>query len=260
MAYKPLKLWFDQSLADLLADKIKTIDGAFDKRNFVSNVVIGLDSLELKARVRQFADHLFDSFGQDYEQGAKILSQILGPENKEETGMFNNFYWLMPISAFVEFYGTEHFDLSIKLIEEITKRNTGEYCIRPFIERYTEKTLEKMISWSESGNFHVRRLSSEGLRPRLPWARKLDIFITDPTPILPVLENLKDDSFRYVQKSVANCINDILKDNEAIGKELLLAWKPDASKSRMWIIQHATRNLRKANDPWLFNSGLFSRK
>lgn len=101
-----------------------------------------------------------------------------------------------------------------------------------------------MIKWTKSKNRNVRRLSSEGLRPRLPWAKKLDLLIIDPSPLIPILENLKDDSSKYVQKSVANCINDIVKDNPEIAKEMLDSWQVNAiSKERQWIIKHASRNL-----------------
>jgi len=107
-----------------------------------------------------------------------------------------------------------------------------------------------MKSWSKNKNKHIRRLASEGVRPRLPWASKLDQFIKNPKPILPILNNLKDDSSKYVQKSVANCINDILKDNSKIGKTLIDKWKLKPTKERKWIIKHALRNLIKTNDKW----------
>jgi len=108
-----------------------------------------------------------------------------------------------------------------------------------------------MLKWSKNKNRHVRRLSCEGLRPRLPWATKLAAFIENPYPILPILNNLKDDQSKYVQKSVANCINDILKDNEAVGKTLIEEWnKPNCSKTCKWIIKHALRNFLKKEDAW----------
>ena len=111
-----------------------------------------------------------------------------------------------------------------------------------------------MKAWSKSKNFHVRRLSCEGARPRLPWASKLDVFVKNPKPILPILKNLKDDSSKYVQKSVANCINDILKDNEGIGMQLLEDWnKGNIGKERKWIIKHAVRNLVKQENEWALN-------
>lgn len=251
MAFKKLKLWFDKDLAIMLADKILLVNPKFKKREFVQSVNRDVVDLELKDRVEVIADHLYEFLGGDYENALAVLMETLGPENEEEIGMFNNFYWIMPIAKFVEKYGLDSFQKSMKAIEEITKRNTGEYAIRPFIEAYPKKTLKVMTKWSKHKNRHVRRLSCEGLRPRLPWASKLDIYIDDPKPILPILDNLKDDPSKYVQKSVANCLNDILKDNLKVGKKLVESWNSsDASKERRWIIKHGLRNLIKAKNEW----------
>ncbi|WP_107038258.1 DNA alkylation repair protein [Brumimicrobium mesophilum] len=246
MAYKKLKLWFDQELAELLADKIIALYPIFNKSSFVKAINQKISNLELKDRIAIIADELGNHLTTDYDTNARILTQILGPENEEETGMFTNFYWIMPIAKYVEKYGLNHFETSMHLIEEITKRNTGEYAIRSFIEAYPQKTMNKMFEWSTNSNKHIRRLASEGGRPRLPWAPKLDLFIEDPSPLLPILNNLKDDQSKYVQKSVANCINDILKDNKEIGLQLIESWKEEnMSKERKWIIKHALRNLIK---------------
>jgi len=213
MAGKKLKEWFDIDLAKDLGKKINAVDQRFSSRSFVSKIRPKLDSLELKDRIELFAD-VFDACFEDYAQGVQSLSKILGPENEEEKGMFTNFYWLMPMAKYVEKYGVEDYDISMQAIEEITKRNTSEY----------------------------RRLSSEGVRPRLPWAAKLDLAIEKPTLLIPILENLKDDPSKYVQKSVANCINDILKDNPAVGKKLIKQWNgTNIGKERKWIINHAPR-------------------
>ncbi len=251
MAYKKLKYWFDKELAILLADKITRHYPDFDRKAFVSAVDQQVPELELKDRVEVITDELYKALDHDYSEGLQILMQILGPENPEETGMFTNYYWVMPIAKYVEKYGLDFFNQSMQAIEEITRRNTGEYTIRPFIEKYPVKTIDKMKTWSNSPNFHVRRLASEGVRPRLPWASKLDQFIIDPSPILPILSNLNDDPSRYVQKSVANCLNDILKDNVEIGRSLLDEWSQgEMTGSRKWIIRHALRKQVKDGKDW----------
>ncbi|PWL38797.1 3-methyladenine DNA glycosylase [Flagellimonas aquimarina] len=250
MAFKQLKLWFDGDLANLLANKLMEQQVEFDKSSFVRTIADEVDDLELKDRVECIADTLKSHLSKDYPVAISQLIKILGPENEKETGMFKEYYWVMPIAKYVEKYGLEHFDISMNAIQEITKRNTGEYTIRPYLERYSERTLKVMKTWSKDKNKHVRRLSSEGVRPRLPWASKLDIFIKDPSPILPILESLKDDASKYVQTSVANCINDILKDNPEIAKKLIARWARNATKERKWIIKHALRNLIKTKDLW----------
>lgn len=250
MAYKKLKYWFDKELARLLSEKIMVVRPDFDAKRYIKQVDQAVEGLELKARVDVLADALHQYLGGTYAQNIKVLMNILGPENEEETGMFSNFYWLMPIAKYVEKYGLKNFKTSIKAMKEITKRNTSEYTIRPYLEQYPKETLAVLLDWSKDKNRHVRRLASEGPRPRLPWAAKLDRFIQDPQPLLPILNNLKDDESKYVQKSVANCINDILKDNPAIGKNLLLSWQKNATKQRKWIMKHALRNLIKQKEPW----------
>lgn len=250
MAFKQLKLWFDKDLAELLADKIQAFQSGFDKSSFVERVDSRVSSLELKDRVELIADELHRSLGDKYEENVPLLKSILGPENEEETGMFKKFYWIMPIAKYVEKYGLDNFEISMDMILEITKRNTSEYTIRPFLEKYTKQTLAYMVEWSKNENKHARRLASEGGRPRLPWAAKLQIFIDDPSPLLPILENLKDDSSKYVQKSVANCLNDILKDNPEIAKSVIQSWSKSPTKERKWIIKHALRNLLKKGDEW----------
>lgn len=249
MAYKKLKNWFDKDLAKLLARKIRPEYGSFDTRGFIRILSDGTRNLELKDRVEFIADTLKEKLPDDYKEAIRILKKILGPENEKETGMFTEGYWLMPVAKYVEKYGLDHFQTSIALIEEITKRNTGEYCIRPFIEKYPKKTLAIMKKWSTDKNVHVRRLSSEGLRPRLPWASKMDRFIEDPRPILDILENLKDDDSRFVQKSVANNLNDILRDNYQIGIRVIKKWASKSGPNRSWIIKHALRNeIKKGNN------------
>lgn len=250
MANKQLKLWFDKELALLLANKFIANGVAFDKNTFVQKVAMGIKGLELKDRVELMADLLQQHLDADYTTAVKCMVDILGPENEKETGMFKDYYWVMPIAKYVEKYGLQHFELSMDAIREITKRNTGEYAIRPYLEAFPKRTLEVMETWSRDTNKHVRRLSCEGVRPRLPWAAKLAIFIEDPTPILPILQNLKDDPSKYVRKSVANCINDILKDHPKIGKHLIDGWLPCPTSGRKWIVRHALRNLMKHKDPW----------
>lgn len=250
MAFKQLKLWFDKDLAKMLSGRLIEAGHEVNQSKFVKEVDKGVESLELKDRVELIADLLYKYLGGDYKKGLSALVDILGPENEEETGMFKEYYWVMPIAKYVEKYGLDNYSVSMKALGEITKRNTSEYAIRPFIEKYPDRSLAQMLKWSKSKNFHLRRLTSEGGRPRLPWASKIDAFIKDPAPLIPILENLKDDQVKYVQKSVANCMNDILKDNFNIGKSLINNWTKSPSKECKWIIGHSLRNYKKKEDPW----------
>ena len=134
MAYKKLKYWFDRELARLLSEKILIESSGFNSKDFIEAIDQGTCNLELKDRVEFIADELFKQFDNNFITCIKHLLQVLGPENQEETGMFTNYYWVMPIAKVVEKYGQNDFGISMEAIEEITKRNTGEYTIRPFIE------------------------------------------------------------------------------------------------------------------------------
>jgi 3-methyladenine DNA glycosylase AlkC len=158
--------------------------------------------------------------------------------------MFTNYFWIMPIAKFVEIYGLDDFETSIKAIEEITKRNTGEYAIRPFIRKYPEKTMKVMLEWSLSKNFHLRRLSAEGCRAKLPWSTKLDNFIFNPEPVFKILDNLIEDEVKFIQKSVANNIADYLKVNPEVGMKFIEKYKHSTNKNTQWILKHAVRNFK----------------
>ena len=247
--YKKLKCYFDKELAKLLAGKIEQVYPEFQSKKFVKKIADSVDDVELKARVEIITDALHDYLPADYKKAVKILLQILGPENENETGMFKEGYWLMPVAFFVEKYGCDDFKPSINAIYEITKRHTGEYAVRPFLDKYPRKMISTMKDWSQDKSFHVRRLASEGVRPRLPWAKKMERFINDPTPILQILENLKEDDSLFVRKSVANNLNDILKDNYKIAMRVLKKWSKSKSSETNWIIKHTLRKEIKKDNP-----------
>ena len=149
----------------------------------------------------------------------------------------------MPIGKFVEKYGLDYYDISITAIEEITKRNTGEYAIRPFIRKYPKKTIKIMEKWARSDDFHLRRLASEGLRPKLPWSKKLDTFVEKPQHVFKILDLLIDDTSKFVQKSVANNLTDYIKVNKDAALKYIEKYSDNESKNTKWIIKYATRKM-----------------
>ena len=234
---------FGKSLAKLLSEKIQPVYSKFDSESFIKGVDKGVVDKSYTQRVVFIAEQLHEFLPEQYEDAIKILLQILGDENPNETGMFTEYWWILPIGKYVELYGIDHYEISIKALEEITKRNTGEYAIRPFIKKYPEKCLKQMKSWAKSENFHLRRLASEGLRPKLPWSTKLDIFNNDPEPVFEILEILKEDEIMFVKKSVGNHLTDWLKVNYEPTKKLLEAWQLSENKNTKWIIKRATRKI-----------------
>lgn len=250
MAYKKLKYWFDEELAILLYNKLARVTPLVKKTNFVTYITSAVEGLELKDRIAVFADAFHNDLGQDYLSVIKILNQIVGPENPQGIDMFKEFYWLMPHANYIERYGLDHLEASIESMLLVTKRNTAEYCIRPYIERFSDKMYEYTKSWVEDKNQHVRRLASEGFRPRLPWAKKLTLTEKQINLNLEILDHLKDDKSKYVQKSVANHMNDLLKEMPSQSKELLIQWSKKPSESRKWVLKQALRNEIKKESKW----------
>ncbi len=200
------------------------------------------ESLALKERVRQITLQLGALLPQDYSLSLTVLLDAL-PLLKDQG------FEKMVFPDFVESYGQGEWERSIAALEEITQYISGEFAIRPFIDRQPEKTLQRMLGWADHPHPGVRRLASEGCRPRLPWGMRLHGLVKDPTPILPILEKLKDDSREEIRRSVANNLNDISKDHPDLVVQVLEKWwKPD-HPTRMKLIKHALRTLLKAGHP-----------
>lgn len=235
-----IKKYFGVNLAELLSNKIGEVYEGFPKQDYINAIERNYKNLSYTKRIELHADELKNFLPGDYIKTSRILINILGDENKNETGMFKEFYWVMPLGKYIEKYGLDFFDESMEAIEEITKRNTGEYAIRSFIRMYPDKTVQKMMEWAKSDNFHLRRLASEGLRPKLPWATKLETFINDPEPVFNILELLKEDEVMFVKKSVANHLTDWLKVNKPPTVVLIKKWIKSDNKHTKWIVKKAT--------------------
>lgn len=243
------KHYFGAELAADLGKRIGAVYPAFPQQAFVAQVAPQLGPLELKARVAVIAAGLRDHLPPHYPAAVAILLKTLGTPLAEQEGMFNDGWWVMPIATFVEHYGLDHPAESLEAIHAITQRHTGEFAIRPFIQRHPERTLAALRRWAHDPSFHVRRLVSEGTRPRLPWATRLSAFIADPSPVLGLLEALRDDPSDYVRRSVANHLNDISKDHPGLVLATLQRWAAAPTPASDAITRHALRGLVKAGHP-----------
>ncbi len=242
---KKHKDWFDRDCAVRLGAAVKANYAAFDSEGYADEVDNGVAELELKDRVLFMASGLRDRLPKDYIKAAEILKASLGTPLQGETGMFTEGYWLMPVARLVEEFGRDDFDVSMGLCAEITRRHTSEYAVRPYIEAEPERALATLKKWIESPDLHIRRLASEGVRPRLPWAKRLQIFIDNPKPIIELVTPLRADPSLYVRKSVANLINDVSKDHPELIKAVAKDWKRDKEPKTDWIVKHGTRTLTK---------------
>lgn len=242
---KQFKDYFDKALAQRLAKLIGEVYPDFKSRAFVKQVAGQIEQLELKARVAVIAEALREFLPEDYLKALDILMQILGPEDGVKDNKSVRGLQMMPIEHFVGVYGLDHFEPSMRALYEITKRSTAEFAIRSFLIRYEKETLKVLADWVTDASEDVRRLVSEGTRPRLPWAMQLPSFMDNPRPTLRLLEKLKDDPSEYVRRSVANHLNDVTKDNADLAVDVLRRWAKGAGKEREWIVRHALRSLVK---------------
>lgn len=246
---EPLKSFFNKKIVGHIADMIGGVYPKFVKSSFVADAASELDALELLPRARRIADAMHRHLPADYTEAAAILRASLGARRPVTEGDGMSSFLYFPHVLFVAQYGIDHWATSLDLQYELTKRFTAEFSIRVFIERYPDKTLARLREWTNDPDVHVRRLVSEGTRPRLPWAPRLRAFQKDPRPVLELLELLKDDPELYVRRSVANNLNDIGKDHPELLFETCNRWLIKASPEREKLVRHALRSAIKRAEP-----------
>ncbi|MEQ1883121.1 MAG: DNA alkylation repair protein, partial [Burkholderiales bacterium] len=242
---EPLKNHFGPAIPKTISGMIAAVFRDFDSTSFVKDVLDGYEALELLPRGWKIARALRPYLPRHFPDAVNILTASLGPklERTEDHGMTPFLY--LPHACFVAEYGLDHFEESMAAQYEITQRFTAEFSIRPFIEKYPDATLARLRIWATDPSPHVRRLVSEGTRPRLPWAPRLRAFEKDPRPVLALLELLKDDPELYVRRSVANHLNDLGKDNPDLLIQTATRWLKGASDERRWVVNHALRSAVK---------------
>ncbi|AZN39432.1 DNA alkylation repair protein [Paenibacillus albus] len=239
---EPLKAMYDLPFLRQFAARVASAWAPFRQEDFIQLVMgDGWEALELKGRMRRITHALGATLPASYPEALGVLLAI-----HEQCAGFP--YLFFP--DFVEVYGLEeqHHERSLNALERFTAQSSAEFAIRPFLLQAPERTLARMLEWALSPNEHVRRLASEGCRPRLPWAPALTMYKKDPSPIVPLLELLKCDPSLYVRKSVANNLNDIAKDHPAIVIEIAKRWSGHHQWTD-WIVRHGCRSLIKAADP-----------
>lgn len=237
----------DQTVQQI-ANDIHGVWPEFDRSGFTATLTPIPPELGVIDRAKWVKDQLYHFLPKDYPTAVHIMLDSFGSEleSADELG-FSVFYYL-PHGDYVATYGLapEHFELSMKALYEITKRFTSEWPIRSFLEKHQERTLQTLAKWVKDKNAHVRRLVSEGTRPRLPWAGRLKAFQKDPTPVLELIAQLKTDPELYVRRSVANNLNDIAKDHPDLVVKTLKEWNKIDNEDTKWLIRHALRSLIKA--------------
>lgn len=241
-----LKNIYSPALLQDVADLMLVVWPSFPVQPFLNDVFFaGWQDLELKERTRHISICLRRHLPADYRIAAEYIAQAAEHRIKERGEQLNFEYGFL--ADFIEHHGVEDPDFSIPALERITRYTSAEFAVRPFLLRYPDRMYRQMQVWSEHESPYVRRLSSEGFRPRLPWGMGVPALKRDPAPILTVLERLKNDPAETVRRSVANNLNDISKEHPAILLEIARRWQ-GVSPETDWVLRHGCRSLLKKGD------------
>lgn len=247
-AFKDL---MNENFFDRLRKIILKIDNNFNYNLFLNKIYDETwKEKELKQRARHIAVCFNDTINKEYVESITYIEKIAEEAKKEERSNNNLGFLFLP--EFIEAYGLEYFEESVNAIEKVTELISCEFAVRPFLIKYGDRMIEKMVYWSKSKNYHIRRLASEGCRPRLPWGIQLPEFIKNPSHILPILHNLIYDETEYVRKSVANNLNDISKDNPEIVIDFIKLYI-NKSEEIDKLLKHAARTMLKKADSRVYS-------
>ena len=253
---EPFKNMFNEQFLGRFSGRLKLVIPDFDEREFVSRVIDDeWEDRELLQRCRHISTVLRDFLPPDYKEAIAKILELLAIERESHDyseiddskfGLALEYGWIL--SDFIQQFGEDDYKTSVKAIETLTQFTSCEFAVRPLIKKYPDKMMAQMLLWSKHKHWAVRRLSSEGCRPRLPWAMALPDLKEDPAPIIPILEILKNDEAKFVRLSVANNLNDIAKDNPETVLALAKKWQGE-SENIDWIIKHGCRTLLKQGSP-----------
>lgn len=252
---EPFKNLLNADLLRQAAGHIARVAPGFDADGFIAQATAGLDGLEMKARAMQIADALQATLPADFDTAADVIEAALAPPPDHDrlgegrTGAPGLAGWVLwPVGEFIARQGQDRPQRALAALHALTQRFTAEFAIRPFLVRHPALGFDTLARWTTDPSAHVRRLVSEGSRPRLPWGLRLQALVLDPSPTLPLLLALQDDPSDYVRRSVANHLNDIAKDHPALVAQWLAEHLPGAPAPRRALLRHASRTLIKAGD------------
>lgn len=252
---EPLKYLLNDTVPPRIAAMVRRAWRKFDTTAFLQQVEPGYESLELMARGQRIAQALQAHLPQDVPRALGVLVDSMDPPmgidaaGEPDAGdrPYSAFLYL-PHSIYIGTHGLPHFEAAMAAQHALTQRFTAEFSIRPYLRHHQGATLARLRDWAQDDNAHVRRLVSEGTRPRLPWAPRLPAFQTNPQLALPLLDALKDDPSSYVRRSVANHLGDIAKDHPDMAVGTARTWLQGAAAPREALVRHGLRFLVKRGD------------
>lgn len=235
-----------------IGKSLEQVVPGFNAKRFHKNALTGIDALELKQRVHHIIQHLHQEFEHPYKKISRYLQDLPDVWDAGNESDNKSMFAAWPVIDYVAVHGLQHPKESLQVLEKLTSLFTAEFAIRPFIQQHYHHTYSQLLTWCEDDSEHVRRLASEGSRPRLPWGMRLPQFIQDPQPLKPILQRLNQDESLYVRRSVANNINDISKDNPDWAIGLCQEFLVNQDEKTAWIVKHALRSLIKSGDQRVF--------
>lgn len=247
-----LKTFINAPAVKDLANLIDKHHASFKQTDFLDRVIPELESLSLTQRVQAITSALTACLPDKLEANTQLLLNLAADWPVLNTQSHWQSYLAWPVIEYAGKIGIQQPVQGLFLLKQLTALFTAEFAIRPYVEQHFELTYETVLSWTHDEDVHVRRLASEGLRPRLPWGKRLTVLEDNPEMIIQVLERLKHDEQRYVQKSVANTLNDISKKHSQQVVVVCQSWQKQASPQTQWIIRHGLRSLIKAGDARAF--------
>ncbi|MFW6252347.1 MAG: DNA alkylation repair protein [bacterium] len=247
---KKFKDYYDLECARLLAGKLKSADSTFPDRAFVERVARELggsaEGTAFSARQDIFALALEKHLPEHYPDAVALLTHILGPPLPGPEGMFTYGWWLWPVGRYIERNALADHEVTLAFIYELTQRFTGEFAVRPLLRDAPGATLAVLHTWAQDSDVHVRRCASEGVRINLPWTQKLTVALDHFDAYRTILDRLNRAPEKFVQKSVGNNLNDLMKNDAEKAWIIIEAWRADSPGAETdWIIRHGTRSLGK---------------
>lgn len=248
---EPFKNIYNPTLIEGMAAHLARVSDQFARDVFLKKALDGLDDLEMLARAEQISLAIDAAFPDDLSVKRAAMLAALHPRTDmelSEMGIDDQGIsgWAgEPMARVIARHGLDDPEPNLDALREMTMRFSSEFAVRPFFRDHPELTLKAAHHWAQDENLHVRRLASEGARPLLPWGIKLHGFVSDPSPLIPLLTALRDDPSDYVRRSVANNLNDISKNQPDLVAGLAKDWLQGASKERARLVKHACRGLIK---------------
>ncbi len=255
---EPFKNLINVQLLAAAGARLQAVWPEFERETFFRQAAEGLDTLELKARAMQVCSALEATLPADFGDACNVIETSLaapwpddrlsaGDATTVDSGLAGWILW--PAGEYIARRGQHDPERALHALRAITQRFTAEFAIRPFIVNHPARVFAMLERWADDPSAHVRRLVSEGSRPRLPWGLQLKSLVADPSPTLPLLRRLQDDPSEYVRRSVANHLNDIAKDHPALVAQWLREHLPEAPPARRALLRHASRTLIKKGHP-----------